>query len=312
MVNSFLTPSEIADQALASLYESPVMLPLVYTDLTQEFGTRKFGDTINMRKPATFTVKEFDRAVGIQPQDVTEGSVPVTLNKIPDVSFVVTDEDMTLKIDEFDERLLTPAVEAISEHIEVALIKNAASTVTQVAGFGTEADALGQTWDKPEVLIEAKRLLDAKKVPMPRRRAVVGPTTSARWLNTDLLKTADKSGSTDALRAGSLGRSLFGFEAFQSTNVPAPAGSPAAGAPTTEVGVAFHESAFAFASASLEIPAGANVGQVAVRSYKGLTLRVAYGWDIKFKQTVVSIDMLYGIKTLYADRAVLLKGPDAA
>ncbi len=312
MVNTFLTPSVIAEQALATLYESPVMLPLVYTDLTSEFGTQKFGNTINVRKPAVFTAGLFDRSKGIQPQDVTEDSVPVVLNKIPDVSFVVTDEDMSLKIEDFDARLLTPAMEAISQHIDKALIAQAQADVTQVAGTHDGAGTRGETWDRPEVLIEAKRLLDRKSVPASQRRAVVGSTTAARWLNTDLLKQADKSGSTEALRNGSLGRSLFGFESFQSANVPEPAANPAVGAPTTEVGVAFHESAFAYVSAPLEVPAGADVGQIAVRNYKGINIRVAFGWDIKYKQTIVSIDMLYGIKTLDKNRAVLLKGPDKA
>ena len=286
------------------------MLPLVFTDLSQEFRTAKVGNTINIRKPATFTVNMFDRANGIQPQNVVEGEVPVVLDKIPDVSFVVTDEDMSLKIDDFDNRLLTPAMEAIAQHIDAAIIAKFVADVTQVAGTHASATADGQTWDKPEVLIEAGRLLDLYSVPTSQREAVVGVTTKAKWLNTELLKRADHSGSTEALRAGSIGRDLFGFEAFRTTNVPQPAANPTVGDPTTEVGVAFHQSAMAFASAPLEMPAGANVGQVAVETYKGISLRVAYGWDIKYKQTVVSIDMLYGLKTLDKNRAALLKGPD--
>lgn len=310
MANTFLTPSVIAQQALATLYESTIMLPLVYTDLSQEFATAKIGDTVNVRKPAVFEAKLFNRGTGIEVQNATEESIPVVLNRIPDVSFTVTDEDMSLDIDDFDTQLLSPAIEAIAQHVDIAIIQALQAGVTQEAGTHADAATLGQTWDKPEVLIEAGRLLDTRSVPVTDRFAVAGVTTKARWLNTDLLKHAEKSGSTEALRQGSLGRELFGFEAYRTANIaqPNPAG---AGDPTTEVSLAFHRTALAFASAPLEIPAGANQGQVAVANFRGLSMRVAYGWDIKYKQTTISVDMLYGTKVLDANRAVLLKGADA-
>ena len=311
MANTILSTTAIAEQALATLYESTFLGPLVYTDYGTELATRKQGDTINIRKPATFTAQQFDRAQGIQLQDATEGSVPVKLDKIADVSFAVTDEDMSLKIADFDQQLLSPAMEAIAQHVDLAVL-GVRDQVTQVAGTHADAVADGQTWDKPEVLIEAKRQLDLRSVPQRDRFAVVGPTMASKWLNTELLKTANKSGSTEALREGSIGRNLFGFDAFQTGLVGQPDPNPAVGAPTTEVGLAFHRTALALASAPLEVPAGANQGQVAVQTYRGLSVRVAYGWDIKYKQTVVSVDFLYGVKLLDPNRAVLLKGPNKA
>jgi hypothetical protein len=307
MANAFLTAAAIADQAMATLYESTFLGELVHTDYGAELATKKLGDTINIRKPAVFTAQKFNRANGIQLQDATESSVPVTLDTIPDVSFAVTDEDMTLKIDDFDERLLTPACEAIVQYVDLAILA-LRSGITQVAGTHVGADTLGQTWDKPEVLIEAKRLLDLQKVPLRDRYAVVGPTMASRWLNTELLKHADKSGSTEALREGSIGKSLFGFDTFQTGNVGQPAGAPAIGAPTTEIGVAFHKSALALASAPLELPPAQSGVDSAVRNFKGLSLRVLRGYDQKYKQQVVSVDFLFGVKLLDANRAVLLKG----
>lgn len=312
MANQFLKVGAILDQALATLYETTIMAPIVYRDdIGRKMRSAKQGDTIMIRKPATFKANLFDRAQGIQLQDATEGDVPVKLDKIADVSFAVTDEDMSLSIEDFDTQLLTPAMEAVAQHVDIAAL-SVRDQVTQVAGTHAEAVTLGQTWDKPEVLIEAKRQLDLNSVPQTERFAIVGPTTASRWLNTDLLKQADKSASTAALREGAIGNRLFGFNAFQTGNVGQPKPVPGVGEPTTEVGLAFHRSAMALASAPLEVPAGADDGKVMVRSYKGLSLRVAYGWDIKYKQTVVSIDFLYGIKLLDAKRAVLLKGANKA
>jgi hypothetical protein len=311
MANAFLTANAIADQAMATLYESTFLGELVHTDYGAELANKKLGDTINIRKPATFTAQKFNRANGIQLQDATESSVHVTLDTIPDVSFAVTDEDMTLKMDNFDERLLTPACEAIVQYVDLAILA-LRSGVSQVAGTHTDAVALKQTWDQPEVLIEAKRLLDLQKVPLRDRYAVVGPTMASRWLNTELLKQADKSGSTEALREGSIGKNLFGFDTFQTGNVGQPAGSPAIGQPTTEIGLAFHKSALALASAPLELPRAGSGVDAAVRNFKGLSLRVMYGYDQKYKQQVVSVDFLFGVKLLDANRAVLLKGANRA
>jgi len=310
MANTFLTIQEIAEEALATLYEATPMHGLVHTDLTTEFATKAKGNTIDIRVPAVFQSNRFNRATGVVLQNATETSIPVVVNDIADVSVAVTDEDMTLGIKDFSAQLLTPMMEAIAQDIDQSLL-SLRDNVTQVAGFGTAADANLQTWDKPEVLIEAGRQLDLSAVPLQDRFAVVGPTTKARWLNSEIIKHAEKSGSTAALREGSIGKNLFGFDAFQTGNVGQPAGSPAVGEPTTEVGLAFHKTAFAFGSAPLQMPAGANVGQVAVVSYKGLSIRISYGWDINKKQTVLSADMLFGTKLLDANRAVLLKGANA-
>lgn len=304
MANAFLTPDVVARYALATLYENTVMLPLVYTDYSIEFGgTQKVGDTVNVRKPASFTANEFDRTAGITIQNANEGSFAVKLDKIADVSFAVTSEELTLDIEDFDEQLLAPATEALSQKIDRDLIGLGAG-ITQAAGEGS-----GFEWNKPEVLIEAGRLLDIHNVPTGMRHAVTGPTTRANWLNSDLLKHADQSGTTEALRQGSIGRNLFGFDAYMTQNVGQPAGTPATGDPTTEVGLAFHPTAFSFVSAPLAVPPNANA---AVQSYKGLSIRVAQQYDINKKQTVVSLDVLYGVQVVDPNRAVLLKGADAA
>lgn len=303
MPNAFLTPDVIARQALATLYETTVMLPLVYRDISNDFAADTVGDTINIKKPAVFEGKEFNPATGIEIQSANEGSIPVVLDTIGDVSFEVTSKELTLDIADFDEQLLTPALEAISQLIDRKIL-SLRNDVTQEAGV-TPA---GFEWNKPEALIEAGRQLDIKNVPESLRRAVIGPTTKAHWLNSDIVKHADKSGSTEALRRGSVGNDLFGFDVYRTQNVGQPAATPAAGQPTTEVGVAFHPNAFCFASAALTIPPGANAQVV---SYKGLSIRIAMDYDIKFKKAVISLDTLFGVKTIDPNRAVLLKGPDA-
>lgn len=316
MANTLLTNDVIAQAALATLYEKTVMLPLVYSDVSSEWQrSQKIGDTVNIRKPAVFTANKFDPVVrNITVQNATETSVPVTLNHIPDVSFQVTAEDLTLEVTAFAEQFLAPALEAISQYIDREILK-LRDDITQEAGAGAIVDPANPAydesllWNKPEVLIEAGRVLDLRNVPESQRTAVVGPTTKAKWLNSDLLKRVDQSGDTAALRRASIGNDLFGFAGYQTQNVGQPAQPPTTGQPTTEVGLAFHKTAFAFASAPLAVDPSSNG---VTRNYKGLNLRIVSDYDIKSKATIFSIDTLFGVKTLDPNRAVLLKGADAA
>jgi len=304
MANTFLTAQTIAQQALANLYETTVMASLVHRDYEAEFA-RKQGDAITIRKPTTFVANEYNRASGITVQDATENSVNMTLNHFADVSFAVTSEDMTLKIQDFDEQLLTPAMEAISQKIDRDLIALRTDVVQEV---GVVAGDNEWAWDNPRVLIDAGRVLNAQKVPQTERRAVVGPTIAARWLGDPLFHEADKRGSTEGLTEASLGRRVFGFDPYMTQNIAKPAQTP--GNSTTEEGLAFHKSAFALAFRPLELPMGAR--DAAISNYKGFGLRVVYDYDMDKKQMVVSVDCLYGTKTLDANRAVLIKGADVA
>ncbi|SLG40318.1 P22 coat protein-gene protein 5 [Mycobacteroides abscessus subsp. abscessus] len=310
MANTLLTPDILARQALATLHETLVMKPLVHTDHSREWGAQQIGDTVNIRKPVVFEAQDFNRATGIQLQDATEGKIPVKLDRIADVSFAVTSEELTLDIVDFDAQLLTPAMQAIAQKIDRAIL-SLRDDITQEVGHYPTGDPRNdkRPWHKPEVLIEAGKVLDINLLPETERHAVTGPTIKAEWLDSDLLKNAHQSGSTEGLRKASIGRDLFGFDAYQTQNVGQPSLSPTPGQPTTEVGVAFHRSAFAFVSAPLAVAPGS---YAAVASYEGVSIRVAYQYVIEKKHTIVSLDTLYGVKTIDPKRAVLIKGADAA
>jgi hypothetical protein len=302
MANTLLTPSIIAKQTLANLYEQLCMMPLVYTDVSQEWNGQKIGSTVTIRKPTTFVANTFDRtSPSITIQNATETGVPVTLDTHKDVSFQITVEDLTLRLEDFDQQFLVPAAEALAQSVDRAIIATMKAGFTAVAGTAT-----GYEWNKPEVLTDAGRLLDIQKVPSSQRSAVIGPTAKAAWQNTDWLKFAEHSGSTDVLRQGSIGSNLLGFGTYMTQNIVQPAGSPATGQPTTEVGLAFHQTSTAFASATLALPTDNT--WAAIESYKGLSLRLVKQYSMTQKADVISLDILFGTKVLDANRGVLLRG----
>jgi len=65
---------------------------------------------------------------------------------------------------------------------------------------------------------------------------------------------------------------------------------------THDASLAFHKNAFALVSAPLEPPLGG--ASYAVESYKGLSCRVVFDYNITSKTNQMSIDFLCGVKTL--------------
>lgn len=301
MANTFLTPDIIADAAIATLYENAVMAGLVNRDYDGEFA-QNVGDTITIRKPATFAANDFVRATGITIQDATEQSTTLTLDKFKDVSIAVTAEQLSLELDDFAERLLNPAMEAIWQQIDVDLLSLRGDVTAETGQAGVNGI---YDQDNARAVIDAGRVLNEAKVPMSMRRVVTGPQQMAAWLGDTLISTADQSGTTLGLREASIGR-LFGMDTYMDQHIDVPAQT--SGNSTTEVGVAFHRDAFTIAFRPLVVPAGAQ--NAVVRNYKGFGLRVVMDYDITKKQDVVSIDCLYGVKTLDASKAVLIKGVD--
>lgn len=70
--------------------------------------------------------------------------------------------------------------------------------------------------------------------------------------------------------------------------------------------LAFHRNAIALVTRPLALPMGA--ANAAIMSDNGLGVRVVYGYDQDTKRDTVSLDIIYGIKTLDANMAVKLVG----
>ena len=67
----------------------------------------------------------------------------------------------------------------------------------------------------------------------------------------------------------------------------------------------FHENAFAFVTRPLIAPAGV---ESYTTSYNGITLRVVRGYNMQYKKEMLSMDVLYGYKTMYPELAVRVLG----
>jgi hypothetical protein len=296
---TLITPSVIASRALATLYNTTVLLPLVNRDYDSDFAGKQ-GDTITVRTPASFTVKEFDRTVGIELQDPTEGSFVVTLDKLLDISFPVTSEEETLEIDQFDERLISPAMEAFAQDVDGRLAEELADAAESSGGGGVATGTGTSDGDQFKAFRKARQILSRNKLPLTERYAVLSPEGVYAVQGDKLVLQANTSGSTAALRDASVGR-LSGFETYETQTFGLGANDKG-----QADGVAFHRQAVAAVTRTLERPQGISPAQVSVNNYKGLGLRVVKAYDVDKKQDVISIDTLIGVQTIRKQAAVEL------
>lgn len=370
MSNEFISVKEIARQVLPRLIENLVFPNLIHKDFSEEYATGK-GATIQVKKPVILTAKEFNESEGTSSQDVKEESVDVTLDKLATVDVEFGAIQRATNVDDLNRLFLEPAAVALAEKINsdgLFLYKD----IPYVVGTA------GTTPSKLADLASVRKMLNTNKVPVSGRVAVWDPEADANFTTIDAIVNAEKSGSTAALREGSIGR-VFGLDNYMAQGVKQHAtgitaatsvkvnGKVTEGSTTLSIdgttltgklvkgdvitikknnyvvvedtgeasanaisnikvypalpeiaddtvvtlvaghtaNLAFNPMAFAFVTRPLVAPAGV---ESYVTSYNGITLRVVRGYDMKYKKEMLSMDVLYGYKTMYPELATRVLG----
>ena len=185
-----LSPTVIAQRALATLYNNTLLAGLVYRDFDAAFNG-KVGDTVMVRRPASFEAKVFNRATGIELQDPRETSFPVVLDTILDVSFPVTSEELTLEIDDFAGRLLNPAMDAIVQDVDARLAIELGN-----AAVGGATSAITGTAATDTINLASHRYVNGDKVEFPTLTGGAGLTAGNDYYVRDATANTFKVSAT--------------------------------------------------------------------------------------------------------------------
>lgn len=208
MSNTFITMQNVARTVLPLLKENLVMPATVNRNYSEDFVGK--GDTIIVEKPAVFVANEFGGTINLQ--NITEPSVAVKMDKLADVSFKISQKDLTLSMPEFATKYLASAAQAIAEKIN----QDGFKLYKRVPKFTGTA---GTTPSTITAFTQARKILNDNKVPLMDRYAAWDTAAEAKFLELDAILNAEKSGSTEAIRAGAIG-DIVGFKNYMSQAIP--------------------------------------------------------------------------------------------
>ena len=183
MANSLLTIQMITREALRVLVNNLVFTKNVNREYSKEFSVTgaKIGNTLNVRLPNRYYVSKTSTLVA---QSTTETSTPLTLNTQWQVGLQFTQNELTLSLDDFSKRVLTPAMSRLGSQIDQDGLSLAKDVYNQVGTPGVTPGTPGGTGIKttsaPQIFLNAGAQLDFMATPRDEsRRAVLNPSAMA-------------------------------------------------------------------------------------------------------------------------------------
>jgi hypothetical protein len=211
MSNTTLTADIIAKEAVMILENQLVMGNLVYRGYESEFDKKvngyKVGETVSIRRPADFTVRDGKTAVV---QDAVEGKIPVTVDLQKGVDFKFSSQDLTLQIGELSERVIKPAMIQLANTVDLSLMGLSNEVHKHVTLPSGGMDSFAD-------FALAPALMDKCAIPQDDRYAVLSPADHWAFLGSQTaLYMQDVA--KGAFRNASIGR-VGGVDTYMSQNV---------------------------------------------------------------------------------------------
>jgi hypothetical protein len=213
MSNDTLQIDVIAKEALRILDNELVMAKLVHRAHESEFGNAmngyETGDTISIRRPTDFTVRDGATASN---QDVVEGKTTLVVDKQKGIDFGFTSKELTLDIGELSERVIKPAMVQLANQVDLDVMGLYKYVPNWVGTAGQVINTFADFAKGPE-------RLDEYAVPQDGRAAVLSPADHWGMLGQQTaLYMSDVAKS--AYRNRSLGM-IGGVDTYMAQNVPA-------------------------------------------------------------------------------------------
>lgn len=221
---------KILARGLMRLRKRLVMPSAVNRDFDPEPAER--GQTVNVPKPPDVTTR--DVSPGVTPAaapDVTENTIPITLNAWKEAPLAFTDKDRVETIDESVEMAIDAAVDALAEDVNSDVM----SLYKEVYNYNSVTGTAGTTpfgSDYSEAS-EARKVLNENEAPHPDRRMVIDPDAEENAVNLSEFADSSFTESDDVIIEGDIGRKL-GFDWLMDQQVPTHTAGSLTGDPTVD------------------------------------------------------------------------------
>ena len=282
---AFVT-SERVSRVAVSLLNRQLALPMTVLRVPADEFRGPSGGEVILRVPVPAAAR-IQAAAGdpIVYDDIDETPVPVGLESVYHGT-TVTDQDMTLSLENFAQQITFNQVRAVAVGAE-----------NQIAGVMNALPAdLELTEENVDTqILQARAALGRADVPQDGRWLAVSPDAAVFLLGKPNLTPFDSAPTPTALTEARIGR-YRGFNVVESNAL--------SGARM----LAYHESAFAFANVAPVEPRGAVDSSTATQD--GVSLRHIFQYDPDHLSDRSVVSTFAGASVVDADRVVVLEGAD--
>jgi hypothetical protein len=225
-MGTFITPTQVVRESLRIVHQKATFIGSIDRQYDNQYARKgaKVGSVVNLRLPNKY--KSFvgqDQTANFQ--DTTESTVPLEITTYRSVPLYFDDTDLTLKIDDFSERYLEPAMTQLAADMEKDAYAMYADVYQQVGTAGTIPQTL-------KVLNQARAKLTDSLVPSGDRTTILN--TDAQVEIVDAVKGLfhDASRVQKQYREGIMGTTAGFGDIYESTMVPVHTNGTATGAHT--------------------------------------------------------------------------------
>lgn len=216
MANTILNSSVILREIYAIMHQSANFISTVNRQYDGRFANKgaQIGQQLDIRLPPKFVTRTGNT---MQQQNIVDRKVPLPLATITGVDLLLTQEDLTFKIEELSQRILQPAVSQLAASVENAFFQ---LCYKSVANFASSASMTTTTaYMTVFSLQDSGRFLSENLVPTSMRNMILNPQSRVDH-------AGDAKGlfqSSEAIRKqyvdGIIGRTA-GYECWENTMVP--------------------------------------------------------------------------------------------
>ena len=213
MANTFLTPADVTMRAAYRFFNNLRFVRMIdrqYSSMFAQQGAKR-GNQIFIRLPPRYIVTDGPLAVV---QDITETTVPLILDQYKDVALTYSSQDLTLDIDDFDNRILAPAMDQLANEVDRVVLSLIVDQIPNSTGTP------GVRPNDSQMFLDAKAIMSNESTPRDQPwQALLTPLSEASMVKAlqGLFNATDAIG--EQYRQGKMGHAL-GFDWDVDENMP--------------------------------------------------------------------------------------------
>lgn len=175
MANSLLTISQITRKAAMVLHQKCNFIGSMnrgYDDAYAKTGA-KIGDTLRIRMPNEYVVRT---GMTMAAQNTAELKVDLVVNNVKGVDLNFTSEELALHLDDFNDRIIEPAMSVLAANIESDVYTNLYKKVYNLVDGDAAAFAFTH-------VSSARQALTDNLAPLAKRAAILSTTHTTKYQN---------------------------------------------------------------------------------------------------------------------------------